>query len=474
MKRSGKMILLLLVAVALCGGYLAVQHFSQKETVEAEDVQISLLNAEADDVTGLAWETDGEAVTLKKQDGLWRLDGDDAFPVDQDAAQQLANSVANLTANRRLTGVETLSDYGLEQPTFAVTVTLADGDWHLISQGSINALSGDAYVQVSGDSDVYITSDAPADAFDLGREDLLAMEPLPEIADAMQLDLSTPERTQTLRYVASGADSFEDAETGRPMDADAISTFVDTLNAIAWTGCVSYDAGDDARTQFGLDEPTAQVRVRYTTETASDADDGETTVEEGEYTLLLGGASSDDGSVYAATSADSPMIYTISSADAQAIYDAIDGGLESNRVFFADWDDVTTVRATAGDMQLTITRAEPTATDTPETADDPETAAEPEEAAAASDSGWQVNGQTVDEALWNRLTDALDALESAEADADGAGDAILTIGIEQADGTTQRVTFLDGLDSYAIQGEPRTVDAAKTDEILRILRHLTK
>ena len=80
----------------------------------------------------------------------------------------------------------------------------------------------------------------------------------------------------------------------------------------------------------------------------------------------------------------------------------------------------------------------------------------------------------MDEALWNRLTDAMDALESAEADADGAGDAILTIGIEQADGTTQRVTFLDGLDSYAIQGEPRTVDAAKTDEILRILRHLTK
>ena len=468
MKRSGKMILLLLVAVALCGGYLAVQHFSQKETVEAEDVQISLLNAEADDVNGLSWETDGEAVTLKKQDGLWRLDGDDAFPVDQDAAQQLANSVANLTASRRLTGVETLSDYGLEQPTFAVTVTLADGDWHLISQGSINALSGDAYVQVSGDSDVYITSDAPADAFDLGREDLLAMEPLPEIADAMQLDLSTPERTQTLRYVASSADSFEDAETGRPMDADAISTFVDALNAITWTGCVSYDAGDDARTQFGLDEPTAQVRVRYTTETASDADDGETTVEEGEYTLLLGGASSDDGSVYAATSADSPMIYTISSADAQAIYDAIDGGLESNRVFFADWDDVMTVRATAGDMQLTITRAEPTATDAPEAA------AEPEEAAAASDSGWQVNGQTVDEALWNRLTDAMDALESAEADADGAGDAILTIGIEQADGTTQRVTFLDGLDSYAIQGEPRTVDAAKIDEILRILRHLAK
>lgn len=457
MKRSGKMILLLLVAVALCGGYLAVQHFSQKETVEAEDVQISLLNAEADDVTGLAWETDGEAVTLKKQDGLWRLDGDDAFPVDQDAAQQLAQSVANLTASRRLTGVETLSDYGLEQPTFAVTVTLADGDWHLISQGSINALSGDAYVQVSGDSDVYITSDAPADAFDMGREDLLAMEPLPEIADVMQMDLSTPEGTQSLRYIASGTDSYEDADTGRPMDADAVSTFVDTLNAIAWTGCVSYDAGDEERIQFGLDEPTVEVRVHYTVETASDADDGETVAADGEYVLLLGGTSSDDGSVYAATAADSAMVYTISSADAQAIYDAIDGGLESNRVFFADWDDVTTVRASAGDMQLTIARA----------------AAEVDEP-DESPSGWQVNGQPVDAELWSRLTDALDALESAEADAADAGDAILTIEIDQEDGTTQRVTFLDGLDSYPIQNEPRAVDAARIDEILRILRHLAK
>lgn len=457
MKRSGKMILLLLVAVALCGGYLAVQHFSQKETVEAEDVQISLLDAEAEDVTGLAWEMDGEAVTLKKEDGVWRMDGDDAFPVDQEKAQQLADSVANLTANRRLTGVETLSDYGLEQPTFAVTVTLAGGDWHLISQGALNALSGDAYVQVSGSDDVYIVSDAPADTFDMGREDLLAMEALPQIADVMQIDLSTPEGTQTLRYVASGTDSYEDAETGRLMDADAVSAFVDALNAINWTGCVSYDAGDDARTRFGLDAPTAEVRVRYTTETDSGADDGETVAADGEYVLLLGGTSSDDGSVYAATAADSAMVYTISSADAQTIYDAIDGGLESNRVFFADWDDVTAVRASAGDVQLTIARAEPEAD-------------EPDE----SPSGWQVNGQPVDAEIWSRLTDAMDALESAEADAADAGDAILTIEIEQEDGTTQRVTFLDGLDEYAIRSEPCAVDAARIDEILRILRHLAK
>ena len=549
MKRSGKMILLLLVAVALCGGYLAVQHLSQKEIVAAEDVQISLLNAEADDVTGLSWETDGAAVTLKKQDGVWRMDGDDAFPVDQDAAQKLAQSVANLTANRRLSGVETLSDYGLEQPTFAVTVTLADGDWHLISQGALNALSGDAYVQVSGSEDVYIVSDAPADAFDLGREDLLAMESLPEIADAMQLELSTPERAQTLRYRAAGTDSYEDAETGRLMDADAVASFIDTLNAINWTGCVSYSAGDAERTRFGLDEPTAEVRVRY----AADADDGDAAengdaaaasddatasddgaADTGEFVLLLGGTSSDDGSVYAASSADSAMIYTISSADAQAIYDAIDGGLESNRVFFADWDAATAVRVTAGDMQLTIARSaaepaeddeaeataepeEPAATataaasgatatagseaeaettgadalteaeataDEPEatgeadeaeaTADEADTTADSEATAAAEPSEWRVNGQPVDEALWSRLTDALDALESADSEADRTGDAIATIEIDQDGGATQRAVFLDGVDSYAIQSEPRAVDAARIDEILRILRHLAK
>ena len=594
MKRSGKMILLLLVAVALCGGYLAVQNLSQKETVAAEDVQISLLNAEADDVTGLSWETDGAAVTLKKQDGVWRMDGDDAFPVDQDAAQKLAQSVANLTANRRLSGVETLSDYGLEQPTFAVTVTLADGDWHLISQGALNALSGDAYVQVSGSEDVYIVSDAPADAFDLGREDLLAMESLPEIADAMQLELSTPERAQTLRYRAAGTDSYEDAETGRLMDADAVASFIDALNAINWTGCVSYSAGDAERTRFGLDEPTAEVRVRY----AADADDGDAAengdaaaasddatasddgaADTGEFVLLLGGTSSDDGSVYAATSADSAMIYTISSADAQAIYDAIDGGLESNRVFFADWDAATAVRVTAGGMQLTIARGaaepaeadgadataepkangvaatataaasdaeatagsendeaeepaatataaasgatatagskndegeEPAATataaasdaaattgseaeaeangadalteaeatgeadETDATAAEADATADSEATAAAEPSAWRVNGQPVDEELWSRLTDALDALESAEAETTQTGDAILTIEIDQDGGATQRAVFLDGVDSYAIQSEPRAVDAARIDEILRILRHLAK
>ncbi|MDO4357698.1 MAG: DUF4340 domain-containing protein, partial [Clostridia bacterium] len=371
MKRSGKMILLLLVAVALCGGYLAVQNLAQKEVVEAEDVQIKLLTAEADEVTGMSWALDGETVSLEKADGQWVLDGEPDFPVNQEAAQKLAQAVADLTANRQLTGVETLSDYGLEEPTFAVTVTMADGEWRLISQGERNALSGDAYVQISGDESVYIVSDAPADAFDVTRSDLLAMETLPEIGDVMRIELTSPERALSLRYRSAGSGNYVDEATDRAMDDDAVEALIETLKSIEWTGCVSYAASDEERMQFGLDEPTAQVKVSFSTEQESGEDDGETVLESGEYSLLLGGTSSDGGSVYAAAAADSGMVYTVSSEDAQKIYDALDGGLESARVFSVDWDDVAQIRVSVGDSQLLIERgaqdeAQPEATEEPE------------------------------------------------------------------------------------------------------------
>ncbi len=491
MRRSGKMILLLLAAVALCGGYLAVQHFSQKETVEAEDVQIALLDAEADEVTGLSWALDGETVSLQKADGRWTLDGDPDFPVDQEAARKLAEAVAGLTASRQLTGVETLADYGLEEPTFAVTVTLADGEWRLISQGALNALSGDAYVQVSGDDSVYIASDAPADAFDMTRSDLLAMEALPEIGDAMRIELTSPERGLALRCRSAGSGNYVDEATDRAMDGDAVEALIEALNAIDWTGCVSYAATDAERTQFGLDEPTARVRVSFSTERESGGDDGETTVESGEYALLLGGTSSDDGSVYAATAVDSPMIYTIGSEDARQIYDALDGGLESAKVFSADWDDVAEIRVRTGDGEMRIERdaaspdganeqaettAEPEATveDTaeaePESTEQPESTEVPE-----AQSAWLLDGQRVDAELWTRFTEAIDALESTAADEEGAGDALLSVEIELADGAVQSAEFLDsGADAYAIRGEAKAVDAAEIDALLRVLRHLAK
>lgn len=464
MKRSGKMILLLLVAVALCGGYLAVQNLAQKEVVEAEDVQIKLLAAEADEVTGMSWALDGETVSLEKADGQWVLDGEPDFPVNQEAAQKLAQAVADLTANRQLTGVETLSDYGLEEPTFAVTVTMADGEWRLISQGERNALSGDAYVQISGDESVYIVSDAPADAFDVTRSDLLAMETLPEIGDVMRIELTSPERALSLRYRSAGSGNYVDEATDRAMDDDAVEALIETLKSIEWTGCISYAASDEERMQFGLDEPTAQVKVSFSTEQESGEDDGETVLESGEYSLLLGGTSSDGGSVYAAAAADSGMVYTVSSEDAQKIYDALDGGLESARVFSVDWDDVAQIRVSVGDSQLLIERgaqdeAQPEATEEPE--------------ATEAQSEWQIGGQSVDAELWTRFTEAIDALEGAATEVEGAGDALLSVEIELSDGAVQSAEFLDtDADAYAIRGEAKSVEAAKIDEILRILRHL--
>ncbi|MDO4355522.1 MAG: hypothetical protein Q4E13_03290, partial [Clostridia bacterium] len=93
--------------------------------------------------------------------------------------------------------------------------------------------------------------------------------------------------------------------------------------------------------------------------------------------------------------------------------------------------------------------------------------------ATGAQSEWQIGGQSVDAELWTRFTEAIDALEGAATEAEGAGDELLSVEIELSDGAVQSAEFLDtDADAYAIRGEAKSVEAAKIDEILRILRHL--
>ena len=499
MKRSTKLILLLMVAVALGCGYLAVQNFSEKETVETADASYPLLD-EAQ-VVGMSWSNGEETFTLEKQDDAWVLAGEPDFPMNQTVAADMAAAMEGLTATRQLTGVESLEDYGLDAPLFTVTLTLADGSALTVEQGDENALSSQHYVKVSGDDSVYLVSDAPANTFALDREDMMATEALGTVGDLSTIVLKTPTSEQTFRYEPDASDRYVNADTGKLMDTEAVESFAEAAAAIQWTGVVSYTVDDEALIAYGLDEPMTELYITSSGETEDE--NGDEVYTTYEYSLLLGGFTSQGDEVYAMVK-DGSMIYTIAESDANPIFQAVQGSLESNQALAVDWDNLSSMSLMQGSETITVNRRTATAAtsdadaQTAETADsdaeataeaeetaDAEAAAEVEETADAeadetadaeadeSTDQWQVDGVDVDAEQVTRIIDLLSALETSDIDAPSDASDYLTLAFVEADGATVTMTLQDeSADAYAVAGEAKTVPAAAIDEVARLMRHL--
>ena len=471
MKRSTKMILLLMVAVALCCGYLAVQNFAQKETVETADVSYPLLNEQA--VTAMTWTDGDETYTLEKQDDVWSLTGNEDFPVDQDAAQDMADELESMTASRQLTGVESLADYGLENPVFTVTVTLEDGSEVTISQGNENSLASQDYVQVSGDDSVYMVSDAPADVFDVSLDDLMTIEDLGTVADISTIVLKTPTTEHTFRFASGATTRYIEEETGKLLDTELVESFAADAAAIEWSSVVSYSATDEELVAYGLDDPVTALYITSTDET-EDAD-GETVNITHEFSLLLGGFTSDSSEVYAMIDGGR-MIYTIAEEDANPIFKALQGSLESNLALVVDWDDLTEITLMMGADAVTVSKTSVEAAVEVDAEGEAEADEESDDTAEAETEivdQWQMDGVAVDEELLERAIDLLQTLETSAADEGSAAEDYLTLAFVEADGDTVTLTVQDtGADAYGVSGEAKTVPAATIDEVARLFRHL--
>ncbi|HIS01904.1 MAG TPA: DUF4340 domain-containing protein [Candidatus Excrementavichristensenella intestinipullorum] len=170
MKRSRKVILLVLMLGIVAAGWFGAGQLAQKEAVVETVQAIQVLDGAS--VTGMSFEASDGPLTLSEQDGAWQMEGDGAFPLDQDQAGEYAQLLASLTATRRITGGAQLADYGLETPAFTVEVTLDGGQQVSLEMGDYNSLTGEYYLKRDDQEDIYTVESSLADLFDIEKTDL--------------------------------------------------------------------------------------------------------------------------------------------------------------------------------------------------------------------------------------------------------------------------------------------------------------
>ncbi len=277
MKRGARLAVLLAALAVLVGAWYLAETFSDREqavTAEAAHAHTDISVGPEEELTALAWDYFGDAVSLKRKDGTWINANDADCPIDQTAVAPLAAAAANATAETVITDVTDFDQYGLADPAFTIVAATADKvNTYDVGNPSPN---GAYYIRLNGEDTVYVEGTMLAQTFQTGIDDILALESTPQdVAAVTELAVKSGAGDYTLRDLDDAADVWytdadpwflldADEQPLMPLDTEKVAALYDLATDIQLAQCESWDGSDMA--EYGLDEPQGTVRVGYRTD----------------------------------------------------------------------------------------------------------------------------------------------------------------------------------------------------------------
>ena len=228
----------------------------------------------------------------------------------------MTNALGAVSATRKLDSPEDLSEYGLDSPVLTVRYTASDDKEAEFTVGDTNDAAGGSYLKISGDDAVYLVASDFADTFNSDIYQLADMESFPTITSDSITDINVKSGSHTLEIKNDsdgGGIVLENGEEKENCASSSVTQFINTVTGITFKSHVEYNCKDLSK--YGLDKPTADISVDYTTaetvtETSAEsvqetADTEETeseteTVEVAKQLILHIGSQNEDGDYYAA------------------------------------------------------------------------------------------------------------------------------------------------------------------------------
>jgi len=104
-----------------------------------------------------------QTVAVERSGDGWRMTAPEAGEADSGRLSGLALQAAAIKSTRALADVGDLSAYGLEEPEVQATLVLSDGTTINLNIGAENPRHNARYVQVEGDTQVYLITPGDVD-----------------------------------------------------------------------------------------------------------------------------------------------------------------------------------------------------------------------------------------------------------------------------------------------------------------------
>ena len=323
MTKQTKTLTVLAAALVVCGGaYAALRVWNDRQAQIDDTVYVTQLS----DLTGLSLTNGQGELSFTKAEDAWQYDGDDAFPADQEAVEDLAEQIGSLAAIRVIDDPEDLSAYGLDEPALQASVTAGD-------ETAVTLLLGDVsdsycYAKRTDSDTVYtISTDLPENLESLELLDLAAIPDFPDLGTDTISSLTWESGGTTLTLTktetagtesgdssadaSSSSESAEETEpawdvngTAIPSDNSAFTSLMAQISSLAFDACYDYKGEADTLAECGLDTPVGVLTVTYG---------------EGETLTLTIGALDGTGDSYYAQLSDDQAVYLLSADSVDTI-----------------------------------------------------------------------------------------------------------------------------------------------------------
>ena len=439
MKRYKRLYVVLAVLLAACIATFALSRYkAQKEQIQTSGETI--LSISADEVESLSWDYDGQTLSFHR-DGAWSYDDDAAFPVDAEQMNLLLEPFAAFGAAFIIEDVDDLGQYGLDNPVCTIRIT-AGGETQTIQLGDYSKMDAQRYVSI-GDGNVYLAAHDPLDEFDVTLDELIDQDDIPAFGQVSELRFSGAEN-YAVSYQEDGGNTYREDDvyfTERdgeqvPLDPDRVEDYLQAIQSLSLTDCVTYSANDDDLQACGLDSPELIIEVAY------DGEDGAS----GTFTLNVSrdpderaaeaptdGESEEEITAYARVG-QSKLLYQITGAEYEALMAASYDDLRHQEVLPAALEDISQVDVTLEGETYTLTAAD-----------------------GADGPAFAYQGETLESTDFQSALQALTAVSFTDEAPTGKEEIALTLHLEREGSPTVQIALyrFDGENCLAtLDGEP--------------------
>ena len=258
----------IIVVIALIAGYM---FFGNNNEENPQTVEI-IYDYEMTDITKIQIRNNIEnndmtfTSFMNGTTQAWNIEGQKYDDVNQTRVKGIAQFASHLESKYVVEyNKNTLSEYGLKNPSAVVKITYANGETQTVNVGNEYGNSEGVYVFVEGTDKIYVVSDYARIYFTYKLSELLNLPSLSKTgASAQTVSVFDAERNQTaLSYIPDplyGTEAWylispADSET----NSEAVDAFFSNITNFTLYSYYCEEAGEDL-TAYGFDKPEYELQ----------------------------------------------------------------------------------------------------------------------------------------------------------------------------------------------------------------------
>ena len=191
MKKQKTQMLVLGVLLVLCAaGYLLAARISEKKEAkeqQKEEGEYTALSFDQSELTQLQITSESGTLGLSYDGENWsfiedidalmsadesedessesQTEENTSYEVNASKANEISAALSNLTCTNEITDVSDLSQYGLDEPSATIQITLSDGTEHTVEIGSENTMISCWYIRADESDVVYTIKESTYELF---------------------------------------------------------------------------------------------------------------------------------------------------------------------------------------------------------------------------------------------------------------------------------------------------------------------